>query len=128
MFLLFKYLHIVCVAASFSLLFVRGLWLLRAFPAAQETWVRILPHAVDGVMVLTAFAMLGLGSGKAWPDWLWAKFGYILAYAVLSVLVFRVAGKRWQRAIAWLGALLMFLFITTVAVLQSPLGILSIIR
>ena len=128
MFLLLKYLHIVCVAASFSLLFLRGLWLLRAFPAAQETWVRMLPHAVDGLLVVSALAMMSLGSSKVWPDWLWAKFGYIVVYAVLSVLVFRLAGKRWQRGIAWAGALFMFLFITTVAVLQSPLGIFSVLR
>lgn len=127
MFLLLKYLHILCVAASFALLFVRGLWLLRSFPAAQENWVRMLPHAVDGLLVLTAVAMLAT-SNKAWPDWLWVKFGLILVYAVLSVLVFHVARNRWQRGIAWIAALLVFLFITTVAVLQNPSGILILMR
>jgi len=128
MFLLFKYLHILCVAASFALLFVRGLWLLRAFPVAQETWVRMLPHAVDGLLVLTAVAMLSLASGKAWPDWLWVKLGLIVVYAVLSLIVFHVARNRWQRGVAWIAALLVFLFVTTVAVLQNPLGILILLR
>ncbi len=128
MFLLFKYLHILCVAASFSLLFLRGLWLFRAFPAAQETWVRMLPHAVDGLLVLTALAMMSLGNGKAWPDWLWAKLAYIVVYAILSTLAFRVASKRWQKGLVWISAMLTFLFITTVAVLQNPLGILSVLR
>lgn len=128
MYLLFKYLHIVCVAASFALLFVRGLWLLRAFPAAQESWVRILPFAVDGVLVLTAIGMLFMGTGKGWPDWLWAKFGYIVLYAALCLVVFRVAGKRWQRSVAWAGALVLFLFLTTVSVLHEPLGILVLLK
>ncbi len=128
MFLLLKYLHILCVAASFALLFVRGLWLLRAFPVAQETWVRALPHAVDGLLLLTALGMLGQGSGKAWPDWLWAKLGLVVLYAVLSLVVFRVARNRWLRGAAWMAALLVFLFVTTVAVLQNSLGILIFLR
>lgn len=125
--LFLKYLHIVAVAAAFALFFVRGLWVMQSYPDPQERWVRVLPHAVDGVVVLSAVAMLVM-SPKGWPgDWLTVKLVLIAVYVVLALYLFRAARALATKFLAWLLGLLAFLFVTTIAVLHHPLGILSVL-
>lgn len=128
MYLALKYLHIVCVAASFALLFVRGLWVLRAFPPAPEAWVRVTPHVIDGILIVSAIGMLLVGGARGWPDWLSAKLALAGLFVVLTVAVFRLARSRLAKAVFWFAAMLVFLFITTVAVLQHPAGIFNVIH
>lgn len=125
--LFFKYLHIVSVAAGFALFFVRGLWMMQSYPDSQEKWVRVLPHAVDAVIVLSAIVMLAM-SPTGWPgDWLTVKLALIVVYVVLALYLFRGARALATKFLAWLLGLLVFLFITTIAVLNDPLGILSVL-
>jgi uncharacterized membrane protein SirB2 len=127
MYLFLKYLHIVCVASSFALFFMRGIWAVRSYPPAQERWVRTLPHAVDGVLVLTALGMLALSFTTAWSgDWMAAKLGYVVVYAGLAAYTLHLARARVARVVAWLAALLLYLHITAVAVLHSPAGIFNL--
>lgn len=128
MYLALKYIHIVCVAASFALLFVRGLWVLRAFPPAPEPWVRMIPHVIDGALLASAAAMVTLGGSRGWPDWLSVKLVLTGVFIGLTVLVFHVVKNRLAKAVFWIGAMLMFLFIATVAVLQHPAGIFDAIK
>ena len=126
--LFLKYLHIVSVAASFGLFFLRGLWVMQSYPDSQEKWVRILPHAVDSILVLSALAMLATSPLKGWPgDWLTVKLALIVIYAMLAWSLFRAARGLAAKILAWLLGLLVLLFITTIAVLQHPLGIFSVL-
>lgn len=127
-YLALKYLHIVFVAASFALFFIRGLWAMRAYPPAQEPWVRVLPHVVDGVLLVSALGMLWIGSGNLWSgNWLVAKVGLVVLYVALSVVALRVLKHTIARLIAWTLALATFLFATSVAVLHNPRGLLLVI-
>ena len=65
-YLLFKYIHIVCAAASFALFFIRGIWAIRAYPSVQEPWARALPHVIDGLLVFSALAMFSVSFPTAW--------------------------------------------------------------
>ena len=126
--LFLKYLHIVSVAASFALFFVRGLWVMRSYPDSQEKWIRTLPHVVDGLLVLSAVAMLAMSPLKGWPgDWLTVKLALIVIYVALRLYLVRGARTLTTKMLVWLLALLVFLFITTVAVLRNPLGILFVL-
>ena len=91
-FLLLKYLHLLSIAMSFALLSIRGLWLMKAYPPAQEQWVRILPHVIDGVLVLSASGMVVMypASGGLW-GWLTVKLILIVVYVLLVVFTLRVA-------------------------------------
>ena len=125
--LFFKYLHIVSVAAAFALFFVRGLWAMQSYPDSQEKWVRVLPHAVDAVLVLSGVAMLAM-LPAGWPgNWLAVKLALIAVYGLLALFLFRGARALATKFLVWLLGLLVFLFITTIAVLQNPFGILSVL-
>lgn len=126
-FLFLKYLHLVTVAASFALFFVRGIWVLRSYPDSQERWVRVLPHVVDAVLALSAVAMLAVSPIKGWPgDWLTVKLALIVVYVALSLYLFSGTRALATRIVVWLLALLVFLLVTTIAVMRNPLGIFSV--
>jgi uncharacterized membrane protein SirB2 len=124
MYLALKYLHILCVAASFALFFVRGLWVMRTYPPAPEAWIRITPHVVDTLLVLGAVAMLT--TAPRFEGYMPVKLGLLVPYVGLALLVFRAATPRWAKVTAWILGLLLFLYITTVAVLQHPTGVFSL--
>lgn len=123
-YLLLKNVHIFCVSVGFSLLFVRGLWMLRAYPPASELWVRMLPHAFDGLLILSAGYMLLSTPRLEWPAWMITKLALVVVYVVMVVVMFRSA-TRLQKGLAWVVGMLIYLHITSVAVLKSPLGIAS---
>jgi len=126
-FLLLKYIHILAVAASFALFFIRGVWLLQSYPPAPERWVRILPHVVDGLLVASALGMLAMAPATAdYKGWMPVKLALIGLYVFLVVFVIRLAKAKWQRFAAWLLALMVFLFVTSIAVLRNPMGIISL--
>ena len=126
--LFLKYVHIVAVAVSFALFFVRGLWVMRSFPPPQEPWVRLLPHVVDTVLVLSALLMLWELQKRGWPgDWFSIKLICVAAYAILVFALLRFSRGLGIRIVAWIGAMGIFLFTTTVAVLHNPMGIFSIL-
>lgn len=126
-YLLLKYFHIFCVASSFALFFVRGMWMMRAYPPAQERWAKVLPHIVDALLVLTAVGMIAIAPKLGLPVWLQVKIGLLVVYVLLVLVVFRLGRNRLQKGAAWLAGLALFLFVTTVAVLRHPLGILSVL-
>lgn len=126
-FFFFKYLHIICVAGAFALFFVRGLWVMQSYPEPQEKWARVLPHAVDGILLLSGVAVLAM-LPPGWPgNWLTIKLGLVVVYAALSLYLFRGARGLVTKIATWLLGVLLFLFITTIAVLHHPYGILSVL-
>lgn len=125
---LLKYVHIVSVAVSFALFFVRGLWVIRSYPQSQEQWVRALPYVVDAALVASALAVMAISPQKGWPgDWLSVKLVLIVIYAALALYLFRWARGLASKVVVWFAALIVFLFVTTISVLRDPLGILSLL-
>jgi uncharacterized membrane protein SirB2 len=126
--LVVKYIHIVSVTVTFALFFVRGLWVLRTYPSPQEQWVRFLPYVVDAVLVASALVFLWGARHLGWPgQWFTVKLALIAVYAVLAIVVLKFARGFGVKVLTWIAALLIFLFVTTIAVLHHPLGILSLL-
>lgn len=119
---LLKLIHLTAVAVSFSLFFLRGLWLLRASPIMRQRWVKVLPHLNDTVLLASAIALAWqLGYTPANAPWLAAKIIALLVYIGLGMLAFRVAKTSAQRLTAWLCALLVFGYIVAAAITHDPL-------
>jgi len=63
-FLLLKTVHISCVASSHILLFLRGIWSLDSSAIMSRRWIKIVPHVVDTLLIVSSIALLlyiGLG-------------------------------------------------------------------
>lgn len=117
-----KIIHLTAVVASFTLFFLRGIWLLHGADIMHRRWVKIAPHTIDTVLLVSAVALAWqLGLSPANSPWLVAKIVALLLYIGLGMLAFRFARDARQRLLAWLAALLTFAYIVLAAVTHDPL-------
>ncbi len=117
-----KAIHVSCVFLSFSLFFLRGIWLLRVSPIMQQRWVKIAPHSIDTVLLTSAILLAWqLGYTPSNSPWLAAKVIALLLYIGLGMLAFRFAKTNTLRLYAWLAALLTFAYIVAAAITHDPL-------
>ncbi len=117
-----KVIHVSSVAASYSLFFMRGIWLLRGSPVMRQRWVKIAPHTVDSVLLASAIALAWqLNYSPLNSPWLAAKIVALLLYIGLGILAFRFGNTRKMRFVAWLCAQAVFFYIVAVAITHDPL-------
>lgn len=116
-----KHLHVTCVALSYALFFLRGVWMLRGTLAQQGRWVRIVPHMVDTVLLGSAIALaVQLGISPVSAPWLMAKIIALLLYIALGAVALRRGRTQRIRLAAWLSAQAVFFYIVSVAVTHDP--------
>ncbi len=117
-----KNTHVTCVVLSYALFFMRGVWMMRESMLLQRRWVRILPHVVDTVLLLSAFAMAMVIRQYPFVDhWLTAKVLGLVVYIGLGMIALRRGRTRRIRIIAWFAAQAVFFYIVAVALTRSPL-------
>lgn len=120
--LLLKSLHVTCVIISFLLFFLRGIWLLNDSPIMRQRWVKIAPHSVDTLLLLSAITLAWqLGYTPFNSPWLAAKVIVLLFYIGLGMVAFRFAKTRTMRVAAWLCAQIAFFYIIAAALTHDPL-------
>ena len=117
--------HVTAVTLSLTLFVVRAGWMLRAPERLRRRWVRIVPHVVDTVLLLS-------GVWLAWQlgilgvrGWLPAKLVGLLVYIVLGAVALRRGRARGVRIAAAIAAIATFAYIVSVAITKSPLGFFS---
>ncbi|HLY96032.1 MAG: SirB2 family protein [Sideroxydans sp.] len=116
-----KHIHVTCVALSYSLFFLRGVWMLRESPALQQRWVKIAPHAVDTLLLASAIALAWqLGISPLSTPWLAAKIVALLLYIAIGSVALKRGKTKRIRLIAWLAAQAAFFYIVSVAVTHDP--------
>jgi uncharacterized membrane protein SirB2 len=116
-----KTIHQTAVALSFTGFFARGFASLQGAAWVRSRLAKTLPHIVDTVLLLSALTLawtLRLSPLEA--PWLMAKIIGLLLYIGLGMVALRPGRSRSVRAAAWVGALLMFGYIVSVAVTKSP--------
>jgi len=117
-----KWLHVACALLSGGGFFIRGILMMRESAWLQVRMVKIAPHVVDTLLLLSAIA---LASQWGWAalqlPWLLAKIVALLVYIGLGVMALRAGLSKRVRVLAWLAALLVFAYIITVAVSKTPL-------
>lgn len=121
-----KALHIVCALLSIAGFTLRGYWMITENPRLQLRLTRILPHLVDSLLLASAIAMLIIW--QVWPqqiDWLSVKLVALLVYIALGMVALRFGKTVRVRRSAWLLALLVAVFIVSVAYTKDPMGLLA---
>jgi uncharacterized membrane protein SirB2 len=117
-----KSIHITCVVLSYSLFFLRGVWMLRDSSALQQRWVRIAPHTVDSILLASAITLAWqLGISPLTNPWLAAKIIALLLYIAIGTFALKRGKTKRIRLIAWLTAQAVFLYIVSVAVTHNPM-------
>jgi uncharacterized membrane protein SirB2 len=120
---LVKQVHVLAVFLSFTLFFLRGLWMLADSPRLRHSWVRITPRVVDTVLLGSgAIALtLLLGQYPLQTTWLTAKVVALAVYICLGMVALKRGKTKRARTIAWICALLVFAYIVAVAHSHDPI-------
>ena len=118
------WIHIGCVIASGSLFCTRGCMMLVGLPAANHNVLRRISVVIDSLLLAAAIALTTIIHQYPFVQaWLTVKVVLLVAYIVLGVFALRRGRTRAIRAACFGAAMLVFLFIVTVARTQNPLGV-----
>ncbi|CAH2791286.1 MAG: hypothetical protein CBCREVIR_1379 [Candidatus Burkholderia crenata] len=114
--------HMTCAALSILGFVVRYIWMLRESPLLQKRVVKILPHIVDTLLLLSAIGLVGIIGFGPNAAWLSAKVVGLIVYIVLGTLAFKRGRTKSARAVFGLLAIILFAFIASVARTHNLLG------
>jgi uncharacterized membrane protein SirB2 len=116
-----KAIHIVCALLTISGFVGRGLLMIKGSPLLTVFWVKVTPHIIDTVLLISAIM---LASQWGWSaiqmPWLLAKIIALLIYIALGTLALRPGRPRPVRITAWLAAIVTYAYILSVAVTKNP--------
>lgn len=117
-------LHVACALVSVGLFILRHFLNLRGQAWRRSRALRIAPHAVDGLLLLSAVALcVASGQYPLAQSWLTVKLIGLVGYVVLAIQTLRPGRSLLVRRIAFFGAIAAFGFVYSVARTHSPLGV-----
>ena len=116
-----KTIHISFAILSIAGFTLRGIWMFSKNTILEMAIVRIAPHVVDTVFLLTGiWLVVLLQLNVKEQSWLIAKFAALVLYVILGAIALR-RGKTTQiRTVAFAAALATYLYIVGVALSKSP--------
>jgi len=126
MYIALKHLHLSLIAISFLLFLIRGFWLLSNSPRLQQKLIKILPHPVNLLLILSGFGVAYSLNLPVSTPWILAKLVALLVYVALGILAFKQT-TRAKQILFFSAALLTFVYIVSVAVTKLPSGVFGII-
>jgi uncharacterized membrane protein SirB2 len=123
-----KAVHIAAVTASGLLFLLRGGAVQLGMSWAMAAPLRYLSYSIDTVL-LTAALMLAtvLHQFPFVQGWLTVKVLLLVCYVVLGSFALKRGRTRAVRTACWIAALLVYLFIVSIARAHHPLGITALL-
>lgn len=115
------HIHALAVLLSLTGFVIRGIWMMRDSAKLKARWVKITPHVVDTVLLLSAL-------GAAWmlfwrhgthPSFLTIKIVGLIGYIALGLIAMRLGKTKAVRASAWVLAIALFLYVAAVGVAHT---------
>lgn len=115
-----KTIHVVCALLSVSGFIGRGILMIKGSPLLKARLVKITPHIVDTVLLASAITLASQWGWSALQmPWLVAKIMALLLYIVLGSLALRPGRPQAVRILAWIAAIVTFVYIVSVAVTKN---------
>jgi len=127
-YLILKALHVTSAAASLALFVIRGSWMVWAPERLRQRWVKVAPHLVDTVLLLSAIALVWQLGGLVvlrTQSWLVAKIVALLFYILLGSMALKRARTLRTRFVTFFAAIAVFGYIVCVAIVKSPYAFIS---
>ncbi len=117
-------LHIACVLLSGALFFTRGASVLAGASWPMRRPVRFASYAIDSVLLAAALALVAILPATLFANgWLTAKIVLLLVYIALGTFALKRARTQRAKALCFVGAVAIFLFMISVARAHHPLGV-----
>ena len=105
-----------CAAISISGFFLRGIWMLQDSPWLQHRLVKISPHIIDTLLLVSGISLAVITrQNPLIYHWLLVKLSLLLAYIILGSVALKYGRNKKQRGLAFSGALICFILIVYVA-------------
>jgi len=121
-----KTIHVTCVVLSFTGFFIRGIWMLKDSVLLQQRWVKITPQIVDTLLLISAIVLVvQMHFSPMEQPWLMAKIIALLVYIGAGLVALRFGRDKRTRLVAWLFALVTFMYIVSAAFSKSVMGFLA---
>ena len=117
---LLKSVHVGCAALSLSGFVLRGAWMWHASPWLKARATRVLPHVIDSLLLAAGIALaVRAGQYPFVNGWLTAKLVALILYIVLGSVALKYGKNARQRRLAFVAAILVFVYIVAVAITRS---------
>lgn len=101
----YKHLHVTMVGLSVILFVVRFAWHSMNSPLAQKKWVKVVPHIIDTLLILSIVALLVQVQPWPWESaWLGNKLAGLIGYIGFAILAMK-ASKPLTKAVGFIGAM-----------------------
>ena len=101
---------------------IRGVWMIKESGLLKNKWVRILAASIDTLLLGSAIVQaINISQYPFIDNWLTAKVLALVAYIALGMIAFTYGQNKEIRITAWLGALLCFAYIASVALTRNPM-------
>ena len=95
-----KHIHMGAAALSIALFILRGGWMLWSPHRLRQPWVRVVPHAIDTVLLAAALWLAWQLGAAAMSGWLVAKIVGLLVYIALGTIALKRGRTRRTRVAA----------------------------
>ena len=118
-----KSLHMITGVVTISGFILRGYWMVAQSDKLQLKVIRIAPHIVDTLFLLSGIALVWILQLNVFSEsWLLAKFVGLIGYIVLGTFALKRGATPQIRIITFVGALAVFAYIVGVALAKSPVS------
>src|SRR5688572_12304962 len=118
-----KAVHVAAVIASGLLFLLRGGAVQLGAKWAMAAPLRYLSYSIDTVLLTAALMLVTILHQYPFVHgWLTAKVVLLVVYVVLGSFALKRGRTRAVRISCWIAALLVYLFIVSIARTHSPLG------
>ena len=116
-----KLIHVSAALISIIGFIARGILMITESAYLNKKWLKIVPHIVDTILLVTAIMLtLRINQYPLTDGWLTAKLVALLAYIVLGVFALKRGNTKQTRVFAFAAALFVFAYIVLVAIKRSP--------
>jgi uncharacterized membrane protein SirB2 len=122
MYTLVKHLHLTAIGLSVLLFLLRFVLLSMQSPMLQKKWLKILPHIVDTVLIVSAVTLMILIQQYPFVDaWVTEKLLALLMYIFMVTLALKLAKTKSMRFIGLIGAISWIAFAGIAAVSKQAI-------
>jgi uncharacterized membrane protein SirB2 len=122
LFLVIKSIHLLTVTLTIIGFVIRGIWMIQGSPLLEMRAVRTFPHVNDTLLLISALWTAAMvGQYPFVNGWLTAKVIGAVAYILLGAVALTYGPTRQIRVLAFIGSLLCFAYVVTVAITKNPL-------
>ncbi len=116
MYTFIKIIHMSFAMISILGFLARGIMKINESPVVEKKLVKVLPHVIDTVLLVSAITLVVMSGQYPWvAPWVGAKVLGLIVYIGLGVVVMRTAKTRQTRIIAFALALVTAAYILMVA-------------